>query len=185
MQVACRAEVALIGEVGTFANEHGVDRFLHQPIEIGIALTMSVCSHIDRHIIDIDCHVGAVVEIVATQEVLIGFALAAVLGNDQPRCCLEHFAGARHRSGIDLGSWHQDLTCQAWSDHRARADIGCARLRHHGGRYALRRGLRSRLRRLGGSLRWWRCDSEARKLLLAKRRGRPDEESGYQREEWT
>jgi len=47
-----------------------------------------VRAHIDGHAVDVNGEVSAVVEVEAAQEVLIGFALATVLRNDQPRHCL-------------------------------------------------------------------------------------------------
>jgi hypothetical protein len=44
-----------------------------------------VGTHVDRHVDDRDRQIGAVVEIVAAQEILVGFALARVLRDDQTR----------------------------------------------------------------------------------------------------
>ncbi len=44
-----------------------------------------------------DREIGAVVEIEAAQKVLVGFALAGVLGDDQARHDLQRFAGPRER----------------------------------------------------------------------------------------
>ena len=56
---------------------------------------MAMGAHVDRHVVDGDREVGAVVEIVAAQEVLVGFALAAVLGDDQARRRFEQFGPGR------------------------------------------------------------------------------------------
>jgi hypothetical protein len=52
---------------------------------------MCVSAHVDRHVINPDRHVGAVVEVVAAQEILIGFSLARVLGHDQPGSGFRNF----------------------------------------------------------------------------------------------
>ena len=46
----------------------------------------------------IDREIGAVVEVEAAEKVLVGLALAAVLGDDQPRYGLEDLTGAVHRA---------------------------------------------------------------------------------------
>ena len=75
-----------------------------KPVEIDIALPMGMRAHVDQHIIDIDGHVSAVVEIVAAQNVLVGFALAAVLRNNETRRGFKNFAPPYHGPCIDLAS---------------------------------------------------------------------------------
>jgi hypothetical protein len=41
--------------------------------------------HVDRHVVDVDRHVGAVIGIEAAQEVLVRLATARVLHHHQPR----------------------------------------------------------------------------------------------------
>jgi hypothetical protein len=45
---------------------------------------MSMGAHVYRHAVDPDRQVGAMVEIVTAQEVLVGFALTTMLRDDQP-----------------------------------------------------------------------------------------------------
>ena len=56
----------------------------HQEVQVGITLSVRMRAHVDRHVVDEDRQIGAVVEIVAAEEILVGFALAAVLRDDQP-----------------------------------------------------------------------------------------------------
>ena len=133
---------------------------------------------VDRHVIDVDGHVGAVVEIVATQEVLVGFALATVLRDDQSGGRLQDFARARRGACIHLGSRNGDLAGQAWSEGGAATHVGRAgrELRTSIDSCARRWGLFGGFRRLGGYfLGWRRRDDDARKLLLTKRLAGPDE----------
>ena len=51
--------------------------------------------HVDGHAVDLDGEIGAVIEVEATQKILIGFALAGMLGHDQSRHHLQRLAGAR------------------------------------------------------------------------------------------
>jgi hypothetical protein len=92
------------------------DKVEEGTIEVSIALPMGMRAHVDRHVVDIDRHIGAVVEIVTTQEVLVGFALAAVLRDDQSGRRLKDFARARHGPRIDLGSRNRDLAGQTWRE---------------------------------------------------------------------
>ena len=59
-------------------------------------------AQIDRHVIDPDGEVGAVIEIVAAQKILVSFALAAVLRDDEPRIGLKHLPWTRNRARVDL-----------------------------------------------------------------------------------
>ena len=63
---------------------------------------MAVRAHVDGHAVDGDGEVGAVVEIEAAQEILVGFALAAVLRDDQARHRLQHLARAIDRPRLQL-----------------------------------------------------------------------------------
>ena len=102
MQIAGGGEVAFIGEVGSFADIERIDRLRHQPVQIGIALAMRVGAHVDRHVVDIDREIGAVVEIIAAQKILVGFAVAGMLGDDQAGHGFQHFARPRHRPRVEL-----------------------------------------------------------------------------------
>ena len=178
MEIAGRPEVALVGEIGSLADQNTADCLRHQPVEVCVTLTMGMRAHVDRHVIDVDGHVGAVVEIVATQEVLVGFALAAVLRDDQSGGRLEDFARARRGACIHLGSRNGDLAGQAWSEGGAATHVGRAgrELRTSIDGCARRWGFFGGLRRLGGYfLGWRRRDDDARKLLLTKRPAGPDE----------
>ena len=102
VEAAGRGEIAFVGEVRSLANVDRADRFRHQPVQVGVALAVRVGAHVDRHVVDGDRQVGAVVEIVAAQEILVGFALAAVLRHDQARHGFEHFARARDRPRVEF-----------------------------------------------------------------------------------
>ncbi len=73
---ADRGEIALVGEIGPLADVDRADQLGDQEVEIGIALAVAVRAHVDGHVVDGDREIGAVVEIVAAQEILVGFALA-------------------------------------------------------------------------------------------------------------
>jgi len=97
-----RREVALIGEIGSLADVDRADQFGDQEIEIGITLAVRMGAHVHRHVVDGDREVGAVVEIEAAQKILVGLAVAAVLGDDQAGHDFQRFRGPRKRPRIDV-----------------------------------------------------------------------------------
>ena len=85
-----RVEITEIREIGALAVMHGADQLGDHKIEVGIALAMRMGAHVDRHFVERDVDVGAVIEVEAAQKILISLAFAAVLGGDQPRHELEY-----------------------------------------------------------------------------------------------
>ena len=71
------------------------DEFGDQEAHVGIALAVAMGAHVHWHAVDSDGEVGAVVEVEAAQVVLVGFALAGMLGDDQARRRFQVLAGAR------------------------------------------------------------------------------------------
>jgi hypothetical protein len=57
---------------------------------------------VDRHAVNEGREVGAVVEVVAAQQILIRLAFAAMQGDDQPRDGFEHLAGTILRHLLQL-----------------------------------------------------------------------------------
>jgi hypothetical protein len=66
-------------------------------------LAVRVRAHVDRHAIHAGQKVGAVVEIEAAQVILICFARAAMLSDDDAGNGLDDFAGAQEWPQRDLG----------------------------------------------------------------------------------
>ena len=63
---------------------------------------MRVRRHVDRRAGHGHREVAAVIEVESAQEVLVGFALAAVLRDDHARHGLEHFALPHDRPDVEL-----------------------------------------------------------------------------------
>jgi hypothetical protein len=63
---------------------------------------MRVSAHVDRHAVDRDSQISAVIEIEAAQKILVGLAVAAVLRDDQAGYDFERLSGAGKRTRIDL-----------------------------------------------------------------------------------
>ena len=97
-----RGEVALVGEIRSLADVDRSDQFGDQEVEVGIALAVRMGAHVDRHVVDRNGEIGAVVEIEAAQEILVGLAVAAVLGDDQAGHDFERFGGPGKWPRIDL-----------------------------------------------------------------------------------
>ena len=76
IQCAGVVEISDVGPIGTLADLQSADCFGDEKIEVGVALAMRVGGQIDRHVVPEGRHVGAVVEIVAAQVILIGLARA-------------------------------------------------------------------------------------------------------------
>ncbi len=88
-----RREVALVREIRSFFDADRCDQFRDEEIQVGIPLTVGVSAHVDRHVVDRDCEISAVVEIEAAQEILVGLAVAAVLRDDQAGYNFKRFGG--------------------------------------------------------------------------------------------
>ncbi len=104
-----RAKVADIGIVGALLVIDLLDEFRDQEIEIGIALPMSVAWHVDRHAVDADREIGAVIEVEAPQEILVGLAAAGMLRDDDAGNLFNNLAGTQDRAERNVGSAHRSL----------------------------------------------------------------------------
>ncbi len=71
-----RREVAVRGEVRPLAVGNAFHQLRHQEVEVGVALAMAMAGHVDRHAGHCGGEVGAMVQVEAAQEVLVGFAVA-------------------------------------------------------------------------------------------------------------
>ena len=172
---ACGSEIALVGEVWPLADIDRPDQFRNQEIDVGVTLTMSVARHVDRHAVDRDGEIGAVVEIEAAQKILVGFALAGMLGHDQPRHRLQQFADPRGRTRIEFLAADPGLAGGSglqirWPRNRGAGGDpgrGCRRLAGLGDRRISRASLAARRRGLPDPplLRFRRHHRHRRKLV--------------------
>ena len=96
------AEVAHIGVVRTLADIHRLNQLRDQKVDIGVALPVAMGRHVDGHAVDPDREIGAVVKVEAAQEILVGLALAGVLGDDQAGHGFKRLAGPQEGHGIHL-----------------------------------------------------------------------------------
>src|SRR5882672_10753188 len=99
---ACGGEVAFVGVVRAFAVVDMLDQLGDEEIQVRVTLAVPVARQIERHAVDMDREVGAMVEVEAAQEILIRLARAAVLGDDHAGDDLQHLAGPQQRPVLEL-----------------------------------------------------------------------------------
>ena len=63
---------------------------------------MAMGAHIERHAVEIEREVGAVIEVEAAQEILVGFAVAAVLRDDKTWHDFQRLAGLLEGQRVHL-----------------------------------------------------------------------------------
>ncbi len=109
---AGRGEVAFLGPVGALLYRHLLDQLGDQEVDVGIALTVAVGAHVDRHAVEPDGEVGAVVEVHAAQEILVGLAFAAMLRHGQAGSGLQQIARSHQGPGVERLAGDALLACR-------------------------------------------------------------------------
>ncbi len=99
---AGRGKVSFVRVVRSLLVLDAIQQFGNHEVDVGVALAVAVRVHVDGNAIDAGCEVSAVVEIEATQEILVRLAVAAVLGYDEARYRLQQFASAQYRTRFEL-----------------------------------------------------------------------------------
>jgi hypothetical protein len=89
-----RGKIANIRIVRPLPERHIVNELWNEPVQVHIALAVGMGRKIDRDAINKTGKIRTMVQIEATQKILIGFPGATVLGHDHTRHDLEHFCGA-------------------------------------------------------------------------------------------
>jgi len=107
---SCGGEIALLGVVHALAVVDALDELWDEEVEITVALAMSVSRHVDRDTIHESREIGAMVEVEATQEILVSLAVPAVLSHDEPRHGLEHLRRTQQRTVLEYLLRSRSLT---------------------------------------------------------------------------
>jgi len=125
---ASGGKITHIRIVRPFPEGHIVHELRNDPIEVHIALAVGVRGQINGDAIDTRGKVGAMVEIKATQEILIGFPAATVLRHGDAGDDFQDFAWAEHWPGFELCLAHptlrgrpgnpREIISSAGDDHR-------------------------------------------------------------------
>ena len=121
-----RGEIAFVGEVRPLADVDRTYQLRNQEIQVGVSLPVRVGAHVDRHTVDRNRQIGTVIQVKATQKILVGFAIPAVLRHHQSRNGLKNFARARHRPCVQVFAGNCDLACHVRRAHGSRTCIRCA-----------------------------------------------------------
>src|SRR5262249_29525135 len=95
-------EITLVGEIWPLLELNTADELGNEKTGIGVPVRVRAGRRVDRHARDGRGEVGAVVEVEATEIVLIRLALATMLADDEPRYRLEHFARTHHGARREL-----------------------------------------------------------------------------------
>ena len=95
---ACTGKITDLCIIRSFTIQDFLHHLWNDEIQIGVALTVTVAAQVDRHAIDAGRKICPVIQIKPTQEQLIGFTTAAVLGGHEPGHGLQHITGAKNRS---------------------------------------------------------------------------------------
>src|SRR5208282_2112979 len=103
---AGNGEITIIGIVGSLAVVDGVDELRNQEIQVRIPLSVRIAGHVHWNTIDGRDQIGAVIQVVAAQEVLIRLAIPRMLGYDQAGNELEHVARTKKGSCLDYLAAH-------------------------------------------------------------------------------
>ena len=93
------AEVAHAGVVGALLVIDLADQLRDDEIEVRVALAVGVGGHVDGHPLEIRGQIGAVIEVEAAQEILVGLAAATVLGHDDTGDRFHDLAGPENGPG--------------------------------------------------------------------------------------
>ena len=88
---------------------------------------MGMGAQVDRHVVNGDGKISAVVEIEAAQEILIGLAFPAVLRDRQAGGGFEEFARTCDWTSVEVVSTDGHLACEVWRRHGPCTCVGRSR----------------------------------------------------------
>ena len=95
-------KVADVGGEGALGVVDALHEFGDDEVEVGVALPVGVRAEVDGQAVDAEGEVGAVVEVEAAEEILVGFAAAGMLRDDDSGDDFEEFAAAQEGTRGEL-----------------------------------------------------------------------------------
>ena len=95
-------EIPDIGGEGPLGIVDALDELGDDEVEVGVALPVGVRAEVDGQAVDAEGEVGAVVEVEAAEEILVGFAAAGMLRDDDSGDDFEEFAAAQEGTRGEL-----------------------------------------------------------------------------------
>jgi hypothetical protein len=138
------SEIAFVGKIRAFFVVDPLHQFGNEEVHIRVALPVRMGAHIDRHGVDVGGEIGAMVEIVSAQEILVGLAITTMLGDDHSGHKFQQFAGTQRGAvadqvGLDAAlaggvrcADRQVVVTDNLDNRKRRFLVGPARLRRQG-----------------------------------------------------
>ena len=99
---ARRCEIAILRVVNSFLIIHALHQFRDEDIEVRITLSVTMGWQVERHLVQARGEIRAMIEIEAPQEILVRFAPARVLGDDNARHRFKNLPGSRYGAQLEL-----------------------------------------------------------------------------------
>ena len=104
-----RAKVADVGVIRTFLVIHPLHQFRDDGVHVRVPFAVRVRRQVQRHIVQENGEIRAVVEIEAAKKILVGFAAAGVLGDDDAGNRLQDFSRTKNRTVLEFRCAHCSL----------------------------------------------------------------------------
>src|SRR5579883_154098 len=104
-----RAIVANVGVIRTFFEIDPLHKLRDHRVHVRVALAVRVRRQVQRHIVEENGEIRAVVKIEAPQEILVGLPAAGVLSDDESRNRLQNLSRTQNRAILDLFCAHRSL----------------------------------------------------------------------------
>jgi hypothetical protein len=99
---AGRRKIALIGVIRALLVLDSIEQLGDHEVDVGVALAVAMRVHVHGNAIDAGGQVGAVIQVEAAQEILVGLAIARVLSDHESGNGFEQLAGAHHGTRLEL-----------------------------------------------------------------------------------
>ena len=109
MGICSRAKVADIRVIRTFFEIHPLHKLRDDGVHVRVALAVRVRWQVQRHIVEENGDIRAMVEIEAAQKILVGLAAAGVLRDDEAGNRLQNLSRTKNRTILDLRCAHRSL----------------------------------------------------------------------------
>ena len=111
MGISSRAIVANIRGIRTLPVIHAVHKLRHDGVHVRISLAVRMRRQVQRHVVEENGEICAVIEIEPAKKILVSFAPAGVLSDDDAGNRLQYFSRAKNRTLLDFSCAHCSLRC--------------------------------------------------------------------------
>ncbi|MGC4090801.1 MAG: hypothetical protein QM756_23595 [Polyangiaceae bacterium] len=100
-------EIPVLGGIGPLLVLDALHQLGNEEIQVQVAVAVAVGGQVDGHAVDGDGKVGAVVQVEAPQEILVGFAVPGMLGDDEAGYRFQHLRRAQQGAVLQLPGRHR------------------------------------------------------------------------------